>query len=141
MDMVLGPPGVKTGIASVEVGSDLLEAPRRILDGVAVLGGRYKLDVKGVAPLVITLSLPNRRSEYWQLVNDVRSQLDLAIGSLTLGAMVLLMWNGVRLTIPTTSLLYTDGSGESLEKKVEGLIGRRLEGLSSGYPGLFDSAK
>jgi hypothetical protein len=55
--------------------------------------------------------------------------------------MVLLMWNGVRLTIPTASLLYTDGSGESLEKKVEGLIGRRLEGLSSGYPGLFDSAK
>ena len=90
MDLVLGPPGVRQGTSEVELGAEVLDAPRNILDNIAVLVARYELSKDSVVPIIVSLDLPNLRSEYWQFILDVRNVLGIKINSITIGALVLM---------------------------------------------------
>jgi len=140
MDLLLGPPGVVKGVVEVEFGQNaVLDAPRDLLDALAVLTSRYKWPMKEVAPIIITDELPNKRSEYWDIVKDIREVIGIHIGTITTLALHLLIWS--RVTIPSLRLFHVDkDSGSYRSVVLEKLVGRPLS-LSSKPKSWIEIAK
>jgi NAD-dependent dihydropyrimidine dehydrogenase PreA subunit len=141
MDLVLGPPGVKYGTGEVELGAEVLGAPRNILDNVAILVARYELSKDNIIPFVVSLDLPNLRSEYWQFIKDVKNVLDVKINSITIGALIVLTWSRAKILIRTGEEFYIDIDSPSLRPKIEKILGRTLNIKDAGYPGFLESSK
>jgi ferredoxin len=141
MDLVLGPPGVKKGTSEVEFGNEILDAPRNILDNIAVLVARYELSKDMIVPVIVSLSLPNSRSEYFRFIQDVRKVLNIKINSITIGGLILLIWNRSKINFVNGDELYIDETTSSLRPKLEEMLGRPINLENGGYPGLLDSAK
>lgn len=141
MDLILGAPGVNFGTGEVEFGSGILDAPRDILDDIAVLVSRYEISKDEIVPLIVCLDFPNLRSEYWQFIKDVRKVLNLKINSVTIGALIIMLWNRVRLSIKSGDELYLDIDSPTLKPKLEKILNRQLLINDDGYPGLLVSAK
>lgn len=139
MDMVLGPPGVESGTSEVELGG-ALDAPRNILDNVAVLVARYEMDKDRIVPLIVSLSLPNQRSEYWQVIKDIRDVLGVKINSITVGALVLLVWNRAKIEIRSGEELYADADRPSLRPQIAAILGRKVK-LTIANLGFLESTK
>jgi ferredoxin len=93
MDLLLGPPGVRVGTGEVEFTNEVIDVPRNLLDDVAVLVMRYQISKKFIVPLVVCLSLPNQRSEYWQLLSDIENVLKIKINTITVGGLIILIYN------------------------------------------------
>jgi len=140
MDLVLGPPGILAGTGAVEFGCDLLEGARSIIDSVAVLVTRYHFEKDNLVPIVVTLSLPNQRSEYWQLIRDIKDVLGIQINTLTIGALIVMLWSRTRLSFETGSEFYADCEGYSIRSNIEDQMHRKLNVLF-GYPGFVESQK
>jgi hypothetical protein len=141
MDLVFSSPGGERGVAEVEFsGQSLLDSPRNVLDNVAVLSNRYKVPRTEIASLIISLGLPNARAEYWRVIKDISTVLGLSIGSLTVQALILLVWNRVNLAIPPKNPFYADEDQSSIRAAAEGAIGRKLE-LSEGLCSVLEVAK
>lgn len=86
--------GEQTGVAEIEFRQDALEPPRAILDDIAVLHARYGVEKQTILPLIVHLELPNARTGHWQVVEDIAAVLGVRIRTVTLGALLLLFWNG-----------------------------------------------
>ncbi len=140
MDIVFECSGKKIGTCEVELGSAVLDAPRNLLDNIAVLASRYNLNKNDIMPLVVTLSLPNQRSEYWQVIKDIRQVLNLQINSLTIGMLVLLVWNRIKISLDSQEVLYADSDLYTLRNKFEQMLDRKLN-ITEGYPGFIKSQK
>lgn len=82
------------GVAEIEFHQDALEPPRAVLDDIAVLYARYGVDKQTILPLIVHLELPSVRTGHWQVVEDIQSVLGLRIHTVTLGALLLLLWHG-----------------------------------------------
>jgi len=118
----------------------ILEAPRDLMDDLAVLSSRYALTLNQIVPMLMTLKLPNKRSEYWQLINDVREVLGVSVRSISLTALLMLAWNRCVLAVDSESILYADSDSYSIRDSVEALLGREIN-CSIGLAGLFESQK
>ena len=84
-------------VAEIETGVGVLESPRALLEDVAVLHSRYGYAVDGIDPVSIILAFPNVRSEYYQVIRDIEKVLGLRCRTITVGALVAMLWNFVRL--------------------------------------------
>ena len=140
MDIVFEQTGNTIGTCEVELGNDVLDAPRNILDNVAVLVSRYNISKDKIMPLVVTLSLPNRRSEYWNVIKDIKQVLNIKINSMTVGTLIILVWNRVKLPFNSNEIFYADSEQNSIKNKIESVLNRKLN-IKEGYPGLFESHK
>ncbi len=80
-------------VAEIETAVGVLESPRALLEDVAVLHARYGYAVDGIDPISIILSFPNVRSEYYQVIRDIEKVLGLRCRTITVGALVALLWN------------------------------------------------
>jgi len=135
MDLVL-----RNGVAEVEyMRQALLDSPRNVLDNVAVVVSRYGMPMAHFVPLIVSIGLPNQRGEYWQVINDAATVLNLKIRSLTVGALLVLVWSGARLKFDG-DLFYTQLETFSIRRDVERAITRRLQ-ISEGLLALFESSK
>lgn len=141
MDLVLGPPWPAYGCAEAEFGDvAVLDAPRDLLDDVAVSVGRHGKATSLLA-LVVTDVLPNRRSEYWRIVQDIRKVVGLPIGTVTVLALCLLVWRGRNLRDLPPDFFYVDADTLSYRTAVlEPLVGRTLKISSAPRPSV-DIAK
>ncbi len=128
MDIVLSPPGVEHGVAEVEFGQDaVLDAPRDILDALAVLVSRYDWTLQTTSAIVVSDVLPNRRSEYWRIVQDIHQVLGVKIGTVTIFALMLTVWNRNTLNLMPDNDFYTDLDTDSYRTCVlESMLGRPL---------------
>ena len=140
MDIVFEQSEEKLGTCEVELGDGVLDAPRNLLDNVAVLVSKYKISRNNIIPLAVTLSLPNQRSEYWQVIKDIKQVLNLQINSLTIGMLVLLVWNRIKVPLNSQEILYADSDTYTLRDKFEYMLGRELN-IAEGYPGFIESQK
>lgn len=93
MDAIYSSPGGSFGAVEIEFGRDTLDASRGILDDIAVLNTRYGVKKHNNKALVICLQLPNARQGYWQVVRDVKVVEGIKIGTVTVGALMFLLWN------------------------------------------------
>lgn len=124
-------------VAEIETGAGVLESPRALLEDVAVLHSRYGYAVDGIDPISIILTFPNVRSEYYQVIRDIERVLGLRCRTITLGALVTLLWNCAKLN-------GFDGDAFMVGEKTINLadcLGVDTKKLVEPYPGAFTPAK
>lgn len=85
--------GEQTGVAEIEFRQDALEPPRAVLDDIAVLHARYGVEKQTILPLIVHLELPNARTGHWQVAEDIAAVLGIRIRTVTLAALLLLLWH------------------------------------------------
>lgn len=124
-------------VAEIETGADVLESPRALLEDVAVLHSRYGYAVDGIDPISIILSFPNIRSEYYQVIRDIEKVLGLRCRTITIGALVALLWNCARLN-GFDGDAFTIGEGTI---DLADCLGLEDAKLTEPYPGAFRPAK
>lgn len=126
------------GVMEIETGSDMLDVSRAILDDVAMINARFDVLKDGNHPLAICLGLPNRRTDYWQVVKDIKNIVDLRINTVSFGALLLLHWNFK--AVRDFDIFYVDIDNSSIRKSTEKLLGREID-ISKGYLGVLENGK
>ncbi|MDH0899010.1 4Fe-4S binding protein [Comamonas aquatica] len=128
MDLILSSPAVEHGVAEVEFGQEaVLDAPRDTMDALAVLASRYGWDLNSITAVVVTDVLPNRRSEYWHIIQDISNVFGVQIGTVTVFLLMLFNWNRRTLELGEGQPFYADRETESYRAEVlELLIGRAV---------------
>lgn len=107
MDAIYSSQAGSFGAVEIEFGRDTLDASRGILDDIAVLNTRYGINKLDNKALVICLQLPNARQGYWQVVKDIAVVEGIKIGTITVGALMLLLWNNCTFE-PENNRYYID---------------------------------
>ena len=130
--------GNQEGVMEIETGYDMLDVSRALLDDVAVLNVRYSISKSRNHPLAICLSLPNRRTDYWQVLKDIRSVTGIGISTVTFGMLLIVLWSFD--TIDNFDQFYIDVDDYSLRDKLEAHLERRI-GLTHGYLGILENSK
>ncbi len=139
MDAVYSAPDNSFGAVEIEFGRDTLDAARGILDDIAVLHTRYGIDKNDNQALVVCLQLPNARQGYWQVIKDVKTVEKIHISTITIGAMMILNWNGC-LLIPDDVTYYIDYDNMSLRHTIEWQLNRKIN-LSDKTLGILEPMK
>ena len=139
MDAIYSSPDHCFGAVEVEFGRDTLDASRGILDDIAVLYTRYGIAKDANTPLVICLQLPNARQGYWQVVKDVKLIEHISIRTITIGALMLIIWNGCMFT-PSSEIFYIDYDNMDLRAHISNIIGRELH-LGDKFLGILEPSK
>lgn len=115
------------GVSEVEFGNDILNSPRNILDNIAVLHSRYKVKKENLIPIIISFSLPNKRSEYWNVISDIKKVTNLNITSITIGALLMILWSNKKITMKILESFYADENSYSIRNYIESIIGKEFE--------------
>lgn len=126
MDLLLGTPGVERGVVEVEFGQQAaLDAPRDVLDALAVLQSRYGWPLDTIVPLVVTDQLPNKRSDFWEILRDIRAVTGVRIGTVTTLALHMMLW--ARTQPQSYDLFHVHKGSDSYRTVLETLMGRPLK--------------
>lgn len=139
MDAIYSSPDECFGAIEVEFGKDTLDASRGILDDIAVLHARYNIDKDINTPVVICLQLPNARQGYWQVVKDIKKVENIRIGTVTIGALMILNWNGSWF-MPDDVTYYLDYDNMLLRSSISSQIGRKIN-ISEKLLGILEPIK
>lgn len=120
--------GGSLATVTVEFGQEaILDAPRDTLDALAVLHSRYGWVLKSTVPLIVTDILPNRRSDYWSLIQDVKRVLGIEIRTVSLLTLLLATWSRKKLTEESSRPFHVDRDLESyLTEALEVFLQRKL---------------
>jgi ferredoxin len=124
-------------VAEVEVSVAVLESPRALLEDVAILHARYGYAVTDIDPISVILSFPNVRSEYYQVIQDIEKVLSIRCRSVTVGALVALLWTCSRIDGFSNESYMTGKGTVDLSRS----LGIAPELLREPYPGAFTPAK
>lgn len=127
------------GAIEVEFGQDTLSASRGLLDDIAILNTRYGVDKLENEALTVCLQLPNARQGYWQVVKDIAVVEGIEINTITIGALMLLVWNN-KVFCPGTIPYYADYDNKEIRSILESHIGRQIN-LSNGHLGILEPIK
>ena len=114
MDGVLATTDGRLGVLEIELGNEVLESPRALLDDVAVLHGRYGIELGGIDPVSVIIRLPNVRSEYYRVISDIEKVLKLRCRTVTVGALLALLWHFERIDAFTCDLFVTSSDNTDL---------------------------
>lgn len=80
-------------VIEVEIPStEILDAPRNLLDDYAVLKNRKEKNSEEIIPVVLCWDLPNKRTDYWNVVTDINKILGLKIKTISILALALHYW-------------------------------------------------
>lgn len=139
MDAIYSSNAGTFGAVEIEFGRDTLDASRGVLDDIAVLFTRYGIDKLHNKALVVCLQLPNARQGYWQVVRDVMTIERIKISTITIGALMLLVWNG-QLLCPEEDSYYVDYDNMSIRRILTQQIRRTIE-LSDKQLGILEPLK
>ena len=139
MDAVYSTVSESFGAVEVEFGRDTLDASRGILDDIAVLHTRYGIPKETNDAVVVCLQLPNARQGYWQVIRDIRIVEGLRINTVTVGALLLLLWNN-RLFDPSKGPFYIDYDNMDLRRIIEHQLGKKVR-LSHRNLGILEPMK
>lgn len=126
------------GVVEIETGTDMLDVSRAILDDVAVVKVRYGVDKRKNHPLAIVLSLPNKRTDYWQVLKDIKDIVNIPIATITFGALLILLWNNK--DVCDFDQFYVDVDNSSIRSAVSVLVNRSIN-IGDGFYGVLENGK
>lgn len=126
------------GVVEIETGADMLDVSRAILDDVAVVNVRYGVEKNKNHPLAIVLSLPNKRTDYWQVLKDIRDIIEMPIGTITFGALLILLWNNKE--VHDFDQFYIDVDNSSIRSAIVSVLGRSVN-IGDGFYGILENSK
>lgn len=130
--------GDQYGVVEIETGLDMLQVSRALLDDVAVLQSRYGISMESNHPLAVCLGMANKRTDYWQVIKDIRIVTGLSINTVTIGMLLLTLWNLEE--ISDYDRFYIDVDDPSNRKEMETLIERQIQ-ISDGFLGVLECGK
>ena len=81
----------------VELSEDVLESPRAVLDDIAIYKYKFAKSNDKLSGLITLAQLPNSRAEMWRVIEDIKKVLDIDIDVVTIGTLLLLVWNRTNL--------------------------------------------
>lgn len=88
------------GIVEIEVPSTaMLDAPRNLLDDIAVLSNRNNIELENIIPIVVCWTFPNKRTDYWNVINDINEVLDIKIKTVSIMAIAVCYWTNTPLKL------------------------------------------
>lgn len=126
-------------VVEIEIPStEILDAPRNLLDDYAVLKCRKNQKGTKIVPLVLCWDLPNKRTDYWNVVTDVNNILGIKIKTVSILALALHYWTRTPINFEGDDyyLEYANCSMDHAKIILE------KEGLSiADYPGYFTPFK
>ena len=140
MDGVLATADGRLGVLEIELGNDLLESPRGLLENVAVLHGRYDIDVESIDPVSVITKLPNDRSEYLRVMDDIERVLNLRCRTVTVGALLVVLWQPETIKGFTGDLFVAPLDGTDLLPAMRRYLSVSLP-AEEPYPGAYRSVK
>ncbi|WP_194928190.1 MULTISPECIES: ATP-binding protein [unclassified Idiomarina] len=100
-----------------------LDAPRDILDDVAVFCSRYDISKHNVIGMIVVPSMPNRRTEFWELLHDIYEVTGLRIAVVPLAAVLVAVWNERKIPLED---FFLDHNNMSARGAVENMLGRAI---------------
>ncbi len=123
------------GVVEVDFGDQaVLDAPRDILDDVAVMVVRHAWARGKFHTAIITDVLPNRRSEYWHIIADIRNVTGVRVLTISVLSLMLAVWRGQTLTQSKCDQFYADNQTKSylqhVMTKALGFVPNITEGSS-----------
>ncbi|MBM3210439.1 hypothetical protein FJZ39_03835 [Candidatus Saccharibacteria bacterium] len=135
-DVLIDNPSGGYGIVTeVEIPSTaILDAPRNLLDDIAVLTNRRGVKTDNLIPLVMCWDFPNNRTDYWNVVKDIKDVLSIEIKTCSILALAVLAWteNGFDARSDSYYLIPTKNS---LDNVLEILVSYGID--EQKYKGLF----
>lgn len=80
-------------VTEIEIPSTaILDAPRNLLDDIAVLANRRGVKTDDLIPLVICWDFPNNRTDYWNVVKDIKAILSIEVKTCSILGLAVLAW-------------------------------------------------
>lgn len=140
LDVLIENRNNKQGVVEVEFGRDTLEAARGILDDIAVANCRYGIPKNDNMALAVCLRLPNERQGYWQVIKDIKKVEGISINTITVGALLLLLWEFKTLDIADSSF-YADFDNMSIRSAVKKILGNNNVNISYRELGILEPEK
>ena len=86
------------------------------------------------------LSLPNARSEYYQVIEDIENVLGLRCRTITVGILLILIWHFQELAGITGQLFTTKSGGADLSVEIKNNLVDTLPSTEP-YPGAYRTSK
>lgn len=126
-------------VTEIEIPStEILDAPRNLLDDYAVMHCRKGEDVNNIIPLVICWDLPNRRTDYWNVVTDIYNILGIKIKTISILALALYYWTDTSLDLCNDGffLNYDNSTMHDAEKVLQ-----KYKMSIEDFPGYFSPFK
>lgn len=126
-------------VIEVEIPStEILDAPRNLLDDYAVLKNRKKEDNEEIIPVVLCWDLPNKRTDYWNVVTDVNKILGIKIKTISILALALHYWTNTPMDFRTDE--YFLEYGKCTMNKASSML-KTTELSLNDFPGYFSPFK
>lgn len=138
MDALISKDGVVSPV-EIEYRDDTLSAARNLLDDLAVLNDRYEVSPETCTPIALCLAIPKTRQGYFQVCEDVRKVLGIKIRTLTVGALLILEWNGIELEFNDDNFCLAFRE-TSIKHDLKNMLGSEPCTDSEGL-GLFEATK
>lgn len=126
-------------VVEIEIPStEILDAPRNLLDDYAVLKCRKKEKDTEIVPLVLCWDLPNKRTDYWNVVTDVKNILGIKIKTISILALALHYWTNTPLNLDNDDYFLEYAScSMAYSEKILKKVGLNIDD----YPGYFSPFK
>ena len=140
IDGLVGFTNGRLGVLEIELGNSVLDSPRALLEDIAVLHGRYGIDVNSIEAVSVILGLPNARSEYFQVIADIEKVLGIRCRTLTIGALLTVLWNNLKIGAFKESLFMTLPSNTNLLIGMRKYISDTIPATEP-YPGAYRPSK
>lgn len=118
----------KRGVLEVEFGNDVLSCPRSILDDLAVMCSRYEYDLEDTIALIVCLSLPNNRTDFWRVIKDIKKVLGIEIQTISIGVLLFCVWTNKKISLANGEF-YCDVDEKTLRSKVDTLFDEDIDFL------------
>jgi len=100
-----------------------LDSPRDILDDFAVFCSRYNKDKNKTSGVIVLTELPNKRTEYWELITDIEKVVKVKIATLPLSALLASVWSRSQLNLND---FYLGNNNTSARNAISKILGRSI---------------
>lgn len=107
--------------------TDTLSVNRRILDDMAVLISRYGYSKESILPLSVINGLPNKRTDYYEVIKDINNILGVQISTITYHILFMLHLYQIRLSKEILEKFYIDKDHLSLIEPTSEVIKNLLK--------------
>lgn len=125
-------------VTEIEIpSSEILDAPRNLLDDYAVLKNRMNSS-KTIIPLVICWDLPNKRTDYWNVVTDIKNILGIEVKTVSVLCLALYYWTNTQIDF-TNANFFLDNNNMTISSAIEILEANHLK--SEDFIGYFSPYK
>lgn len=114
------------GAIEMEFQTDSLSTARNLLDDLVMMAERNGIAVENNTPIALYALFPNTRQGYYQVCDDINAVLGIQIRTLSLAALLILVWCGKKLRFDAENFVL-GFRNTSIVGDVEALIGRRID--------------